>query len=141
MVRDAARECSRSKEVSPSSLKSQGSLPEPQSNHHIFTFYAYTRPTTQKLQITSKSSAMEAGLHHSTIMASATGSTATPSSSGTSTPVRSMPSPVHELEHHKHTHHSVKDIWRSIKHAAAEHHRSVNAAYTSYYGQGVTRIG
>lgn len=62
-------------------------------------------------------------------------------SSGTTTPINNTPTQIHELQHHKHTHHSLKQIWRDIKSAAAEHHRSVNEAYISYYGQGMTRVG
>jgi hypothetical protein len=32
--------------------------------------------------------------------------------------------------------HSVKKIWTNFKHAAVEHHKSVNAAYGAYYSQG-----
>lgn len=35
---------------------------------------------------------------------------------------------------------SIKKLWRDIKHAAAEHHRSVNAAYEATHGAGA-RIG
>ncbi|CAO2649552.1 Nn.00g069370.m01.CDS01 [Neocucurbitaria sp. VM-36] len=31
---------------------------------------------------------------------------------------------------------SVKKMWKDIKHHAAEHHRSVNAAYQASYGAG-----
>lgn len=31
---------------------------------------------------------------------------------------------------------SVKKLWRDFKHAAAEHHRSVNAAYEATHGAG-----
>ncbi|KAF2704020.1 hypothetical protein K504DRAFT_463096 [Pleomassaria siparia CBS 279.74] len=31
---------------------------------------------------------------------------------------------------------SVKKIWTNLKHAAVEHHKSVNAAYGMYYSQG-----
>jgi tRNA A37 threonylcarbamoyladenosine synthetase subunit TsaC/SUA5/YrdC len=42
------------------------------------------------------------------------------------------------------THHSlnasIKKMWKEIKHHAAEHHKSVNAAYAASYGAGVTPV-
>jgi hypothetical protein len=32
---------------------------------------------------------------------------------------------------------SIKKMWKEIKHAASEHHRSVNAAYEASYGAGI----
>ncbi|KAF1850926.1 uncharacterized protein K460DRAFT_361681 [Cucurbitaria berberidis CBS 394.84] len=32
---------------------------------------------------------------------------------------------------------SIKKMWKEIKHAAAEHHKSVNAAYQASYGAGI----
>jgi hypothetical protein len=34
-------------------------------------------------------------------------------------------------------HKTMKQIWTSVKKAAIEHHRSVNAAYAACYGQGM----
>lgn len=30
----------------------------------------------------------------------------------------------------------MKKLWKDFKHAAVEHHRSLNAAYATYYGAG-----
>jgi hypothetical protein len=50
----------------------------------------------------------------------------------------------HFVNHDDHTtrslNQSIKKMWKEIKHAAAEHHRSVNAAYEASYGAG-TRLG
>ena len=51
---------------------------------------------------------------------------------------------AHHFVHNDHTskrlNQSIKKMWREIKHAAVEHHRSVNAAYEASYGAG-TRLG
>jgi hypothetical protein len=47
----------------------------------------------------------------------------------------------HFVHHDDHTskslNQSIKKMWKEIKHAAAEHHRSVNAAYEASYGAGI----
>lgn len=73
---------------------------------------------------------MESGLSPSDIMKSAT---STPTSSGMNTPDQTRPSsPVH----HEHSQSTMKKLWKDIKHHVAEHHRSVNLAYASYYAAG-----
>jgi hypothetical protein len=76
-----------------------------------------------------------------------------PSSTNASTPAAGTPTtqsrrPSHESAHdahhfvaaqektHKTLNGSIKKMWREIKHHAAEHHRSVNAAYHASYGGG-----
>lgn len=36
---------------------------------------------------------------------------------------------------------SIKKMWKEVKHAAVEHHRSVNAAYAVAYGAGTRNLG
>jgi hypothetical protein len=59
-----------------------------------------------------------------------------PNTSGTSTPTEAI-APFMDMP--KQSKHSAKQIWTSIKNAAIEHHRSVNAAYEVCYGQGHNR--
>lgn len=73
-------------------------------------------------------------------------------SSITSTPLSQSRRPSHESAHdahhfidqedrtHKTLNESIKKMWKEIKQHAAEHHRSVNAAYVAQYGAGA-RIG
>jgi len=49
-------------------------------------------------------------------------------SSGTATPNEHSAAQAHK---------NKKGLWKSLKHAVVEHHRSVNAAYAAAYGQGL----
>ncbi|KAF2689789.1 hypothetical protein K458DRAFT_414039 [Lentithecium fluviatile CBS 122367] len=60
--------------------------------------------------------------------------------SGTATPVAAPSSGTATPQQNKHSNHSMKQLWKELKGAVSEHHRSVNAAYISYYGQGQTRL-
>jgi hypothetical protein len=72
--------------------------------------------------------------------------------STSSTPATQSRRPSHESAHdahhfvnseektHKTLNGSIKKMWKEIKHHAAEHHRSVNAAYQAQYGAGA-RLG
>jgi hypothetical protein len=72
-------------------------------------------------------------------------STSTPSAT---TPLEQSRRPSHDSAHeahhfvasqektHKTLNGSIKKMWKEIKHHAAEHHRSVNAAYQAQYGAG-----
>jgi hypothetical protein len=77
----------------------------------------------------------------------------TPQISSSSTPAGTTPleqsrrashESAHDAHHfvaaqektHKTLNGSIKKMWKEIKHHAAEHHRSVNAAYQAQYGAG-----
>tara|TARA_R110002003_G_scaffold123_9_gene11155 strand:- start:4833 stop:5135 length:303 start_codon:yes stop_codon:yes gene_type:complete len=85
-------------------------------------------------------------------LSAGTSSASTPMTSGAATPMEST-RPSHESAHdahhfisaeektHKTLNGSIKKMWKEIKHRAAEHHRSVNAAYRVQYGAGAYRNG
>jgi hypothetical protein len=65
----------------------------------------------------------------------------TPSSTSSIAPTPSRrPSYTADDKTHKTLNASIKKIWADVKHHAAEHHRSVNAAYAASYGAGTTRV-
>ncbi|KAH7087613.1 hypothetical protein FB567DRAFT_349432 [Paraphoma chrysanthemicola] len=81
-----------------------------------------------------------------------TSSASTPMTSGAATPMesrRASHESAHDAHHfvsaeektHKTLNGSIKKMWKDIKHHAAEHHRSVNAAYRAQYGAGAYRNG
>jgi hypothetical protein len=59
-------------------------------------------------------------------------------SSGSATPAVITSGSATPQTHAKNNH-SMKQLWKELKGAVVEHHRSVNAAYVSYYGQGINK--
>ncbi|KAF1362014.1 hypothetical protein EJ07DRAFT_109032 [Lizonia empirigonia] len=86
---------------------------------------------------------------HPRILSLSTGSSA--STSAAATPTTQSRRASHDSQHEayhfanlgktdKTLNSSIKKLWKGIKHAAVEHHRSVNAAYEATHGVGA-RIG
>jgi hypothetical protein len=86
---------------------------------------------------------------HPRVLSLSAGSSA--NSSIVSTPITQSRRVSHDSQHDAHhfvnlgktektLNSSIKKLWKDFKHAAAEHHRSVNAAYEATHGTGA-RLG
>lgn len=82
---------------------------------------------------------------HPRVLSLSTPSTSPSTPSSATTPQTQSRRPSHDADHfvasqektHRTLNGSIKKMWRDIKHHAAEHHRSVNAAYQAQYGAGI----